>query len=124
MKASKIISQLQQKYPGKPIYKNDDNNPTEIICEIEKKSTNHNYSKAVAIIDKTKPHFHTKAVEEYQVLKGELTLYIVDEVHQLKEGEKMFVLPGQKHWAKGDETWIECYSEPGWKSEDHIFVKE
>lgn len=36
----------------------------------------------------------------------------------------MIVNPGEVHWAEGDETWLECYSEPGWTSGDHVLVKE
>lgn len=35
MNAEKIIDELSQKYPGKKIIKNDKENPTEILCEID-----------------------------------------------------------------------------------------
>lgn len=35
MNTQKIIQELQEKYPGKEIVLDSEDNPTEIICEIE-----------------------------------------------------------------------------------------
>ena len=50
----------------------------------------------------------------------------VDNIEKkLKEGDTLTIKPGSIHYAVGNETWIECYSEPGWISEDHIItIKE
>jgi len=120
MDVRKVVSQLKKKYTGKKIIKNDPENPTEILCEVEPTTDHPEYSLAISVIDKSKPHVHQKTQETYKVIKGSLDLYIDGQEHQLKEGEQITIQPGQKHWAKGDETWIECYSEPGWTLKDHI----
>jgi len=120
MNSKKVIEELEKKYPEKKIIKNDEDNPTEILCEIEP-STNHpEYSLAIAVIDKSAPHTHKKSKETYKVIRGKLALYIDSEKHELSEGEELVINPDQTHWAEGNETWIECYSEPGWTFEDHI----
>lgn len=77
----------------------------------------------MAIIDRSFPHVHKKSKETYKVTKGKLVLYVDDKKHELKEGEKLIIEPGKKHWAEGNEAWIECYSEPGWTLKDHILEK-
>jgi len=120
MNAKKVVEELEKKYPDKKIIKNDDDNPTEILCEVDP-STNHpEHGLAVAVIDKSQPHTHKKSKETYKVTKGKLALFVDGKKHELGEGEKLVIEPGQIHWAKGDETWIECYSEPGWTFKDHI----
>lgn len=120
MNVGKVVEKLQEKYPGKKIIKNDEDNTTEILCEVDPSSDHHQYSLAIAVIDKSAPHTHKKSKETYKVTKGKLALYINGKKHELSEGEKLVIKPGQTHWAEGDETWIECYSEPGWTFEDHI----
>ncbi len=120
MNSKKVIEELKKKYPEKKIIKNDEENTTEILCEIDP-STNHpEYSLAIAVIDKSAPHTHEKSKETYKVTKGKLALYIDSKKHELSEDEELVINPGQTHWAEGNETWIECYSEPGWTFEDHI----
>jgi len=75
---------------------------------------------AVSVIEKSIPHIHHKTTETYTIVKGNLTLHIENEVYELSEGEKCVIEPGKIHWAEGNETWVECYSEPGWVQEDHI----
>ncbi len=120
MNKQKIISELKNKYPGKSIYSVPDENPTEILCEVEPSSDHPEYSNAVAIIDKSKPHIHHKTAETYKVIKGKLLLHIGDQSKELNEGDTYTIEPGNIHWAEGNETWVECYSEPGWVFEDHI----
>jgi len=124
MNVKKVISELRKKYPGKKIIKNDENNPTEILCEVDPSRDHPKYSLAVAVVDKSLPHSHKNSEEIYKIIKGKLTLFIGSEKHELKEGEKLIIKPGQIHWAEGNETWIECYSEPGWTFEDHILNEE
>ncbi|MBU2592638.1 cupin domain-containing protein [Patescibacteria group bacterium] len=120
MDSKKVIDELKRKYPGKKIIKNGEDNPSEILCEVDP-STNHpEYSLAVAVIDKSLPHSHKKTTETYKVTKGKLALFIDNKRHELKEGEELIIKPGWVHWAKGNEIWVECYSEPGWTFEDHI----
>ena len=44
MNTARVIEKLQQQYPGKTIVKNNENNPTEIICEIEPTKKHPDYS--------------------------------------------------------------------------------
>jgi len=123
MNIKKILSRLKSQYPGKPIIKNDEVAPTEVLCEIESTKEHPEYSLAIAVIDKSTPHYHKKLKEEYRIKRGELLLHVNDKVVHLKQGEKYTIFPNQIHWAEGNETWIECYARPGWRLEDHILVK-
>ena len=120
MNINKVIKQLSTEYPNKNIIKNSENNPTEILCEVEPTSDHPEYSLAVAVLDKSVPHVHHKTKETYTVIKGKLVLHVDGIKHELSEGEEMNIETGQVHWAEGNETWVECYSEPGWTFEDHI----
>jgi mannose-6-phosphate isomerase-like protein (cupin superfamily) len=111
--ASKVISELQSQFPGKAIFPDHKKNPTEILCEVDPTSDHPEYSKAIAIIDRSIPHVHYETKETYKVLKGSLTVHISGIEYQLKEGESIVIEPNKIHWAEGKETWVECYSEPG-----------
>lgn len=123
MNVQAVLDELGIKYPGKIIIKNDEENPTEILCEIEPTGSHPDYSLAVAVIDKSIPHTHKVSTEVYRVVKGKLKLNVNNEIIELSEGEEYAIKPGQIHWAEGDETWTECRSKPGWTSEDHILAK-
>ncbi|MFA6501866.1 MAG: cupin domain-containing protein [Parachlamydiales bacterium] len=120
MNIQRIIDDLKIKYPSRNIIKNDESNSTEILCEIDPSKDHPDYSNAVAIIDKSKPHVHRKTTETYKIIKGKLILHIGDQSKELNEGDTYTIEPGNVHWAEGNETWVECYSEPGWTFEDHI----
>lgn len=120
MNIVKVIKKLEKKYPGKNIIKNPEDNPTEILCEVDPSSNHPEYSIAIAVIDKSEPHVHKKSTETYKIVRGKLSIYVDNEKHELEQGDKYTVLPGQIHWAEGKETWIECISKPGWALEDHI----
>lgn len=123
MKVGKIVSELKTKYPGKKIILDPPENPTEIICEIEPSINDEESSIAIAIIDESKPHYHNKATEFYEVLKGNLIITINKKEYKLKKGDKITIKPDEIHSVKGNETWVNCISKPGWKPEDHILVK-
>lgn len=124
MKVGKVLDELQERYPGKKIIPSSSDNPTEIICEVEPAREHPEYSLAVAVIDRTSPHVHKKSRETYRVVKGELDLFVEGEKKRLTKGEELVIQPGQIHWAEGDETWIECYSQPGWVLDDHILFEQ
>lgn len=63
MNVKKVIGELQRKYPGKPILKNIEQNPTEILCEIEPTENHPDYSVTIAVIDKSILHYHKKITE-------------------------------------------------------------
>lgn len=119
----KVVAKLKKDYPEKKIFEHKEDDYAEILCEVEPSSDHPDYSLAVAVIDKSQPHVHKQSRETYKVTKGHLSLYIDNDRHELEEGEELIVEPGQVHWAEGKETWIECYSEPGWQFKDHIIDK-
>ena len=119
MNVNNVKQELQDKYPNKSVLVSDG----EIICEVKPASIDPNESIAVAVIDKTVPHYHKVTTEIYEVIEGELSLFVDEVEHKLKEGESFTIKPNQKHYAIGNETWIKCPSHPAWTMEDHILVK-
>jgi len=123
MNAPKIIAQLKSRYPRKTIVKNNEESPTEIICEIVPTVKDSKRSVAIAIIDRSEPHFHKNATERYEVTKGQLILSIDAVEYILHEGDKKTIRPGSVHFATGKETWVKTTSTPGWTPDDHIKTK-
>lgn len=115
MNTKKIVSELKKKYPGKQIIVDQGEDFEEIIVEIKP-------GLALAVVGKSKPHYHKISTEIYEVTKGELTLYVDGKTHVLKQGEKATITPNQIHFAEGQETWFFTHSQPGWTPEDHILV--
>jgi len=122
MNLEKIIQKLSKKYPGKDIFNNNEERPTEIICEIDPTINHPEYSIAIAIIDKSIPHYHKKITEVYELLKGSLVINIDGQDYKLQQGDKLTIEPGKHHFAIGNETWVKVYSESGWTLEDHILI--
>lgn len=123
MNVEKVVAELKKRYPGKKIILAPSENPTEIICEIESARNNKEDGLAIAIIDESKLHYHKKATEFYEVLRGDLIIAIDKKEYKLKKGDKITIKPNTIHSVKGNETWVSCLSKPGWKSEDHILIK-
>lgn len=115
MKKAQVIKKLEEKYPGKNIVLNNQENPTEIIAEIDPEN-----GKAIVVIDKSIAHFHKHTHERYLILKGELDIFINGKSHHLRKGDIFDIKPGEVHYAVGDETWIEETSNPPWSPKDHI----
>lgn len=122
MNVTNVVGELRNRYPQKAIFKNDESNPTEIVCEIEPSVLHPEYSEAVAIIDRTDVHKHLKSTETYKVMRGVLTLNVDGQEHTLNEGDEFTVKPQEVHSAIGDETWVYVTSRPGWTFSDHIMV--
>lgn len=121
MNVQKVVDELNHKFPGKFIIKNEQQGiVTEILCEVEPTDSHPSWSLAIAVVDKSAPHHHKQTTEIYHILKGKLTLHIDKKEIALEEGENYTIAPGKVHWAEGNETWIECRSQPGWTLEDHI----
>lgn len=112
---------MKKKYPEKKIILNTPEDPAEIVCETR---PGKNKSEAVAVIDRTRLHDHQKLTEIYEIIKGELTMHIDGREYLVKEGERIEMKPGTRHYAVGKETWIKVYAVPGWTPEDHILVFE
>lgn len=123
MNTKTVISQLEKQYPGKTIISIPSENPTEILCEIDPTTFHSDYSVAISVIDKSSAHVHKITTEEYEVLKGSLTLYKDGKKYILSEGELITIQPNEVHYAIGDETWIKATSHPGWITSDHILQK-
>ncbi len=114
------ISQLKNEYPGKTIIKIPEDNPTEIICEIEPTKRHSDYSKAIAAIKSSAPHYHLKAVEDYKVISGTLNLFVDYKQIVLQVGDSHTIMPNQVHSATGEFALVCVTSKPGWTPEDHI----
>ena len=123
MNYKKVIEILKQKYPGKKIIKNDEKNPTEIVCEIDPTEDHKDHSVVIAVIDRSIPHYHKITTEIYEVIKGELTIFKNNQKHKLKTGDKLTILPNEIHYAVGQETWVKTTGRPGWVLSDHIISK-
>lgn len=119
MNIIKVKEELKEKYPGKTILESNG----EIVCEVQPASENPSESIAVAVIEKTAPHYHKVTTEIYEVIKGELTLFVEGVEHKLKLGESFTIKPNKKHYAIGNESWIKCTSHPAWTIEDHLVVE-
>lgn len=120
--AKEIIDSFTADYPGKNIISLPEDDPTEIICEIDPTPEHAEYNVAIAAIKASAPHFHKLAEEIYEVLEGELTLQIGDDTIHLEPGESHTIKPGIIHSAKGDFTLVQVTSRPGWTQEDHILA--
>lgn len=122
MNITKVISRLNNEYPGKNIIKNNKEYPTEIICEIEPTKKHPEYSIAIAVIDQSLPHYHKKTVETYEVMEGELRVVVDGTECKLNTGEKLIIKPESIHSARGNQTIVRVSSKPGWTFEDHILI--
>ena len=81
-------------------------------------------SVALAIVGRSKPHFHKKSTEIYEVVKGVLVVYKNGKKYTLKEKEKITIEPNIVHYVEATEAWFLTYSNPGWTFEDHIFANK
>lgn len=120
MRVKRIKNELRQRYPESTIILLPNDNPKEIICEIDPATEHADYSIAISVIEKSAPHYHKVATEEYEVVSGEVALFLGDEKKILKAGEKAIIQPGVIHWARADSAWVKCTSRPGWVPRDHI----
>ena len=123
MNKRKIIEEIKNKYPGKKIICDPEEHPAEIICEIDPTSEHPQKSVALAVVGKSKLHYHKSSTEIYEAIKGKLTVIINGKRHVLQEGEKIKIKPNEIHSAEGNEAWFLTYSTPGWNFEDHIIVE-
>ena len=123
MNAQKIIEEIKKQYPGKTIILDPQDDPTEIICEIDPTADHPEKSIALAVVGRSKPHYHKTSTEIYETIKGVLIVYKSGKKYTLREGEKLTIKAGEPHNVEGEEAWFLTYSKPGWRFEDHILVK-
>jgi|SRR5579884_2122840 len=122
MNIQRVIKELKQKYPDKAIIKNPEDNPTEILCEIEPTADHSEYSVAIAVADKSTPHYHKHSIETYEVLRGKLYVFKNGQQFIVQKGDKIIIEPDIVHYVQAHETWFTVYSKPGWTLADHILV--
>lgn len=122
MEQAAIVKELEAKYPGARIKQLPPETPSEIVCEYNHDEGHPDWSLAVAVIDRSAPHYHKVMTEIYRILRGSLTLHVNDEVVILNEGDEYTVVPGTVHWAQGDATWVEVECRPAYSQSDHILV--
>jgi mannose-6-phosphate isomerase-like protein (cupin superfamily) len=123
MNHKKVVEELKKKYPGKKIILIPETEPTEIICEVEPTSEHPEYSVAIAVVDRSAPHYHKIATETYKPIEDTLELIIDGNINRVYPGDTMTIPPGAVHYAAGTESWFECRSEPGWTKEDQVMVE-
>jgi quercetin dioxygenase-like cupin family protein len=122
MNSKRVVEELRKRYPNKTIVLNPPENTTEILCEIEPTAKHPDHSVAIAVIDSSKLHHHKLTTETYEVIKGNLKLYVEGQLYELSPGQSFTIKPGLKHYALGTETWIKVTSKPGWVLADHILL--
>ncbi len=117
----KVIDALRAEFPKKTIVLLPEDDPTEVVVEIWRDDDE---SYAIAVIDRSEPHFHRESFEMYVVEKGSLLVHVDDEDHRLEPGDKLTIKPSQVHWAEGDATRVVVHSfyRP-WRQDDHILVE-
>ncbi len=123
MNIDDTIKQLKKKYPGKAVFADTECGAAEVIAEIEPTTDHPEYSHAVAVAGTSRAHYHTELVETYTPITGDLTVYVDNEKHIVRQGDSITINPGQVHWAEGDAVWFDVLSKPGWTPDDHIHTE-
>ncbi len=113
----KTRAELLASYPGCEVKVAEDGR--EMVAEISAEF-------AIAVIDRSTPHFHLKTRETYRVLRGTLYVACGGQGHVLHKREEITIEPGQIHYARaaGDPVWIEVECVPGWVLSDHFVLGE
>jgi mannose-6-phosphate isomerase-like protein (cupin superfamily) len=108
-------SKLLVAYPGSQIKVAPDQR--EMVAEITG-------GRAIAIIERSQPHFHREITETYRVLRGTLLVARAGEGFVLQVGDSITITPSQIHHAKaiGDPAWIEVLCDPAWRADDHFVL--
>ena len=112
---ARIRDELLREYPGAQIKVAPDR--AEMVAEIEPK-------RAVAVIERSQPHFHRKMTEVYRVLRGTLYVACGGEGYVLGPGDSLKIAPGKVHYARGADgvAWLEVISDPPWSPDDHLVL--
>lgn len=115
IEVKKYIKKLKSTYPGCSVKVSKDKR--EMVAEIRD-------GFAVAIIERSLPHFHHKTREVYRVLRGTLYVAYEGKGHVLRKGDSIAIEPGQIHFARaaGEPVWIEVESAPPWSADDHFVL--
>lgn len=115
MDVDKTRAELMKAYPGCRVKVAPDQQ--EMVAEISD-------CFAVAVIERSLPHFHRQTREVYRVLRGTLCVACGGQGHVLQQGETIAIEPGQVHSARaaGEPVWIEVESVPPWSAGDHFIL--
>ena len=79
----------------------------------------------VPVAGSTQEHYHPQAEEIYYITHGRGRIRIAGEVHDLRAGDAVAILPGQKHklWNTGSETLrLLCCCAPAYEHTDTILT--
>jgi len=122
MDADKIAAQLKSKYPEANLFIDNSDGFAEVLAEVEPAADHETHSVAIAVAGKSRPHYHNKLTETYEVIKGTLVVFVDGAKHVLTESESITIAPGSQHWVDCDEAWFRVSSSPGWTIEDHKII--
>ena len=108
-------SELQSEYPNALFKVASDQR--EMVAELSSE-------RAIAIIERSQPHFHTEITETYRVLRGTLLMARAGMGFVLQVGDSITITPGQIHHAQAiaDPAWIEVLCDPAWQADDHLVL--
>ncbi len=108
-----VRAELEDAYPGCNIVVIADKR--EVIAEVSE-------GIAIAVIERSSPHFHLSMQEVYRVQRGILYVACEGKGYVLRVGDTLTIEPGQVHYAQsaGDPAWIEVESTPPWSIDDHF----
>ena len=112
---SQYRAELLREYPGARVKIVDDK--AEMVAEFD------GY-RAIAVIERSQPHFHRKTKETYKVFRGTLHVACGGRGYVLTPGDSLTIEPGNIHYAcgAGEPAWLEVLCEPAWTAEDHLLV--
>jgi mannose-6-phosphate isomerase-like protein (cupin superfamily) len=80
----------------------------------------------VPVAGSTQEHYHPKAEEIYYITQGRGRIRIEGEEREIKAGDAVAILPGQKHklWNTGSETLrLLCCCAPPYEHEDTFLTE-
>ncbi|MDX1765318.1 MAG: cupin domain-containing protein [Candidatus Saccharimonadales bacterium] len=120
MNIDEVVEEIKSQYPGSNIVIQDEDGYLEIIVEVEPTADHPEYSRAVIVAGKSRPHFHKRSTEIYRVLRGKMKVAVDGRIHELVAGDEITIKPGQVHSLAAERVWFEAISRPGWTKDDHF----
>ena len=124
MTLQEVLDYFEKNYPNAVVIKLPEDNPLELLCEIDPTENHPNYSTALSAISASKPHYHAVGTEEYEVLHGTILISVDGQIRTMYEREKITIPPGKVHSATSTDGYalVKVTSQPGWTEEDHILA--
>jgi len=115
LEVDRTRAELLRAYPESRVKVSEDKR--EMVAEISD-------SFAVAVIERSLPHFHLKSREVYRVLRGTLYVACGGQGHVLQEKDTIVIEPGQIHFARAarEPVWIEVENVPPYSVDDHFIL--